>query len=201
MGRLLTRACFLSFLAGQDEAVAKLEALKARLQEVKDLFRDPKTTEFVIVTIPTVLAITESGRLASSLKAESVPVRRLVVNQLLRLSNTDVGAARAEVEASAAALSKALADARTAGAGGAAGALDAADAAAAQLAAAATGLTAAMGPDASFCALKRKDQARALQLVDADPGLKDLQRIDAPLFDLEIRGVPALQFMASQVWT
>jgi arsenite-transporting ATPase len=58
-----------------------------------------------------------------------------------------------------------------------------------------------MGPDASFCALKRKDQARALQLVDADPGLKALRRIDAPLFDLEIRGVPALQFMASQVWT
>lgn len=167
---------------------------------MKELFRDPVTTEFVIVTIPTVLAITESGRLASSLKAESVPVRRLVVNQLLRLGGADVAAARAEVEASSAALSKALAGARAAE-GADSHALDAADAAAKQLAQAAVGLTAAMGPDASFCALKRKDQARALELVAQDAGLSSLRRIDAPLFDLEIRGVPALKFFGSQVWT
>lgn len=52
----------------QDEAVTKLEALKSRLQEVKELFRNQKTTEFVIVTIPTVLSISESGRLLQSLR-------------------------------------------------------------------------------------------------------------------------------------
>ena len=67
-----------------DEAVTKLEALKQRLQEVKALFRDQKGTEFVIVTIPTVLAISESGRLLQGLQAEGVPVRRMVVNQLMR---------------------------------------------------------------------------------------------------------------------
>ena len=50
----------------QDEAVAKLERLKAQLQEVKDLFRNEDTTEFVIVTIPTVLGISESGRLLAA---------------------------------------------------------------------------------------------------------------------------------------
>ncbi len=166
---------------------------------MKDLFRNAATTEFVIVTIPTVLAITESGRLASSLKAEGVPVRRLVVNQLLRPGGADLKAARAEVEGASEALRAALAAARAAGAP--AGEADAADAAAAALTAAATALAAAVTPDVNFCSGKRKDQARALQLVPADPGLAGLQRIDAPLFDLEIRGVPALQFMGSQVWT
>ena len=34
-----------------------------------------------------------------------------------------------------------------------------------------------------------------------DAGLRTLKRIEAPLFDMEIRGVPALQFMGGQVWT
>jgi arsenite-transporting ATPase len=38
-------------------------------------------------------------------------------------------------------------------------------------------------------------------LIDNDAGLRSLQRIEAPLFDLEIRGVPALRFMSDQVWT
>ena len=55
-----------------DEAVQKLEKLKAQLNEVKALFRDEKTTEFVIVTIPTVLGISESGRLLGELRKEQV---------------------------------------------------------------------------------------------------------------------------------
>lgn len=46
-----------------------------------------------------------------------------------------------------------------------------------------------------------QDQAKAMELIDADSGLKGLRRIEAPLFDLEIRGVPALRFMGDQVWT
>ena len=69
----------------QDEAVVKLERLKAQLQEVKDLFRNEDTTEFVIVTIPTVLGISESGRLLAELRKEGVPARRLVVNQIINV--------------------------------------------------------------------------------------------------------------------
>ena len=48
---------------------------------VKDLFRDADQTEFVIATIPTVLGINESARLATSLKHDSIPCRRIIVNQ------------------------------------------------------------------------------------------------------------------------
>jgi len=53
----------------------------------------------------------------------------------------------------------------------------------------------------NFCAVKAKDQRRAMEMLDEDAGLRGLRRIEAPLFDMEIRGVPALQFMAGQVWT
>ncbi len=48
---------------------------------VKDLFRDAQQTEFVIATIPTVLGVNESARLAASLKRDSIPCRRIIVNQ------------------------------------------------------------------------------------------------------------------------
>ncbi len=60
---------------GPDEAVEKLEKLKEQLNEVKDLFRNEKTTEFVIVTIPTVLGMSESGRLLK----EPVPYTHLTL--------------------------------------------------------------------------------------------------------------------------
>ena len=61
----------------------KLESLKLRLQSVQKLFRDTERTEFVIATIPTVLAVSESGRLLKSLQDEGVPCRRVVVNQVI----------------------------------------------------------------------------------------------------------------------
>jgi arsenite-transporting ATPase len=45
-----------------------------------------------------------------------------------------------------------------------------------------------------------KDQAAALQLLDSDPALKDLNHIRAPLVDVEVRGVPALQYFGGVVW-
>jgi arsenite-transporting ATPase len=87
---------------------------------VRDIFRNKETTEFVIVTIPTVsaffmgapctqcdlifphililvldkmllqvMAISESSRLKSSLEKEGVPVKRLIINQVLPPSNSD----------------------------------------------------------------------------------------------------------------
>lgn len=52
------------------------------MEQAQALFRDPNRTQFVIVTIPTVLAVSESARLAKALVAEAVPVRTMVVNQV-----------------------------------------------------------------------------------------------------------------------
>ncbi|KAL9237883.1 hypothetical protein vseg_012380 [Gypsophila vaccaria] len=126
----------------QEDAASKLKKLQERMVKVRELFRDTESTEFVIVTIPTVMAINESSRLCASLKKESVPVRRLIVNQLLPPSASDC----------------------------------------------------------KFCAMKRKDQTRALEIIQNDTELAPLTLIQAPLVDVEIRGVPALRFMGDIVW-
>ncbi|GLT88846.1 hypothetical protein SLE2022_068550 [Rubroshorea leprosula] len=131
---------------GQEEtqrnASDKLERLRERMVKVRELFRNTDSTEFVIVTIPTVMAISESSRLCASLKKENVPVKRLIVNQILPPSSSDC----------------------------------------------------------KFCAMKRKDQMRALDMICGDPELSSLTLIQAPLVDMEIRGVPALRFLGDIVW-
>ncbi|PWZ20148.1 putative arsenical pump-driving ATPase [Zea mays] len=124
------------------QEVNKLEQLGERMVKVRELFRDIESTEFIIVTIPTVMAISESSRLHSSLQKESVPVRRLIVNQVLPPSTSDC----------------------------------------------------------KFCAIKRKDQTRALDMIRTDPELKGLNIIQAPLVDMEIRGVPAHNFLGDILW-
>ncbi|VVB16769.1 unnamed protein product [Arabis nemorensis] len=73
----------------QQEPPNELDQLKERMEKVRNVFRDVDTTEFVIVTIPTVMAINESSRLHASLRKENVPVHRLIVNQLLPQSESD----------------------------------------------------------------------------------------------------------------
>ncbi|CAN6704784.1 unnamed protein product [Malus baccata var. baccata] len=123
-------------------AADKLEKLRERMIKVRELFRDTDSTEFVIVTIPTVMAISESSRLHASLKKESVPVTRLIVNQILPPSASDC----------------------------------------------------------KFCSIKRKDQMRALDMIQKDTELSGLTVIQAPLVDVEIRGVPALRFLGDIIW-
>ena len=53
----------------------------------------------------------------------------------------------------------------------------------------------------TFLKLRLKDQAAALKLLDDDPALRDLNHIRAPLVDVEVRGVPALQYFGGVVWT
>jgi arsenite-transporting ATPase len=125
----------------KDPAVAKLEALQERMEEARALFRNRDTTEFVIVTIPTAMAVAESGRLAKALRAEGVPVNAIAVNQVLEASASQ-----------------------------------------------------------QFLASKRTDQQRALAKLREDPALRELEVTEAPLVDLEVRGVPALQFFGDTVW-
>lgn len=41
---------------------------------------------------------------------------------------------------------------------------------------------------------------RALDMIQSDAELMSLRSIQAPLVDVEIRGVPALRFMGEMVW-
>lgn len=111
------------------------------MNTAKALFHDEARTQFIVVTIPTVMAAAESVRLAESLRKESVPVRTLVVNQVI-----------------------------------------------------------GDGATQSFLDNRRKDQARALQRLHDNPELRGLEVITAPLFDLEVRGLPALEYFGRQVW-
>ncbi|WIA41438.1 hypothetical protein OEZ86_005018 [Tetradesmus obliquus] len=52
----------------------------------------------------------------------------------------------------------------------------------------------------AFLKLRLKDQAAALKLLDDDPALKDLTHVRAPLVDVEVRGLPALQYFGNVVW-
>ena len=45
-----------------------------------------------------------------------------------------------------------------------------------------------------------QDQTRALDMIKIDPELMGLHIMQAPLVDMEIRGVPALKFLGDIVW-
>lgn len=126
----------------QDDIISKLEGMRARVRTARDLFRDPSQTEFVIATVPTVLGINESARLAKTLRDEGIPCKRIVVNQLITESSGE-----------------------------------------------------------TFLKLRLKDQAASLKLLAEDPALKGLQQVQAPLVDLEVRGVPALTYFGGALWT
>lgn len=76
-------------------ATAKSTLLSFQLQmyDLEDLFADPWQTEFIIVTIPTELAVRESMRLLNDLTFEApdmpIKVRNVVANQVLKDDGTD----------------------------------------------------------------------------------------------------------------
>ncbi|XP_044966760.1 ATPase GET3B-like isoform X2 [Hordeum vulgare subsp. vulgare] len=119
-----------------------IEVLRKQIARVHELMQDPQSTEFIIVTIPTVMAITESSRFHASLKKDGAPATRLIVNQVLPPSTSDC----------------------------------------------------------RFCSTKRKEEARALNMISNDRELGGLELIQAPLVDVEVRGAPALRFFSDVVW-
>jgi arsenite/tail-anchored protein-transporting ATPase len=52
----------------------------------------------------------------------------------------------------------------------------------------------------TFLKNRRQDQQRALKFLQEDPQLQGLKIIQAPLLDLEVMGLPALQYFGSLVW-
>lgn len=65
-----------------DNSVQEMEELKRSMNMVRELFRDEIQTEFIVATIPNMMAVAESKRLVEELRKESIPVRHLFVNQV-----------------------------------------------------------------------------------------------------------------------
>lgn len=77
--------------------VAKSQLIGFQLQmyDLEDLFANPDQTEFLIVTVPTELAVRESVRLLNDLTFEApdmpIKVRNIVANQVLKDDGSDIG--------------------------------------------------------------------------------------------------------------
>lgn len=60
---------------------ATLERFMASMSSLTKVFEDRDTTSFVVVSIPTQLAVTESKRLLQALEQAHMPARHIVINQ------------------------------------------------------------------------------------------------------------------------
>jgi arsenite/tail-anchored protein-transporting ATPase len=85
-GRMMNQ--FKGMFAGQDvesdldASMNDIEEMKRSMAVVRDLFRDEVQTEFIVATIPNMMAISESSRLVDELRKEDIPVRHVFVNQV-----------------------------------------------------------------------------------------------------------------------
>ena len=66
------------------DVLEKLERYQLRLTDMRAALKDASQTQFVIVTIPTSLAVAESTRLVTSLQAQGIAVNKVVCNQLIQ---------------------------------------------------------------------------------------------------------------------
>lgn len=67
----------------RDNSMEILEKLRENMGKVQALFRNAETTEFMIATIPTIMAANESGRLSEALKMENIQVNEVIINQIM----------------------------------------------------------------------------------------------------------------------
>jgi arsenite-transporting ATPase len=80
--------------SGGAAAKSQLLSFQLLMYELEDMFANPDQTEFLIVTVPTELAVRESVRLLNDLTFEApdmpIKVRNIVVNQVLKDDGSDV---------------------------------------------------------------------------------------------------------------
>jgi len=72
-----------TFESKLNKVVSKLEDFQNDMQQLKSLLTNPKATEFVVVTIPTTMAVRESRRLLDSLDEADIATKHIVVNRIL----------------------------------------------------------------------------------------------------------------------
>ena len=75
-------------------AKSKLLSFQLQMYDLEDMFANPDQTEFLIVTVPTELAVRESVRLLNDLTFEApdmpIKVRNIVVNQVLKDDDSNI---------------------------------------------------------------------------------------------------------------
>ncbi|NHK30519.1 MAG: ArsA family ATPase [Asgard group archaeon] len=67
----------------KDNSVEMLETLKKVITKARIELADDAKTEFIPVTIPTLMALYETERLITTLRDYSIPVEHLIINQLI----------------------------------------------------------------------------------------------------------------------
>jgi arsenite-transporting ATPase len=67
----------------QDHEASQLRAFEEKMDRLDDLLHNEYESEFTIVTIPTELAVAETKRLIQALETSRIPMRRVIVNQIL----------------------------------------------------------------------------------------------------------------------
>lgn len=65
-----------------------VERLRGNMMDLKNITKNHEQTQFVVVCVPTVLAMAESERLVKSLKNDSIKVNHLVINQVIPHDST-----------------------------------------------------------------------------------------------------------------
>lgn len=72
----------------------ELERVRKNIQEVKKVIEDKKRSQFIVVTIPTEVAMAETERLIETLSDGRIEVRNLIVNQVIEDNNEGLRYAR-----------------------------------------------------------------------------------------------------------
>ena len=175
-----------------DPAVVAAEELRAQAAEARSLFRDKRRTAFVVATIPTAMAAAESVRLVKALRLEGVPVGGVVVNQVLRASERAPFLERRRRD-QARALASLRADHGGGGGGGGGGGEEGGGGPSSPSSSSSAAAAAAAAPSIS------SSWSSSSPSTTGD-GLGDLQVIEAPIVDIEVRGVPALRYFAEKSW-
>lgn len=67
----------------KDDADQFLETMTRDVERVKSLLKDSRATEFIPVTIPEPMSISETERLVATLQDYKIPVRSIIVNRLM----------------------------------------------------------------------------------------------------------------------
>jgi arsenite-transporting ATPase len=65
-------------------AQADLDALRAQIEDLRQVLRDPAQTDFRVVLVPEDLSVSESERLLDRLERFGVPVGTIVVNRIMQ---------------------------------------------------------------------------------------------------------------------
>lgn len=71
-----------------EKAMRQLEQFKMKMSKMEKNLREHETTNFLVVTVPTTLAVKESQRLVTQLRSQGIQVPAIVVNQCVGM---DIG--------------------------------------------------------------------------------------------------------------